>query len=84
MQQFQGDLLPPNHPYTRLCERVVERLGPATGMEGVKWQVHVIDQNVPNAFVIPGGQIFVFTVSPSKYRRLTCRGSYPLLTMKRV
>lgn len=64
MQQFQGKMLPENNPLTKMCERVVARLGPVTGMEGVDWRVHVIDENVPNAFVIPGGQIFVFSVSP--------------------
>ena len=62
MEQFEGRILPPNHPATIMCERVVSRLGPATGMEGVNWQVHVIQEDQPNAFVIPGGQIFVFTV----------------------
>ena len=47
---------------TRMCERVVARLAPVTGMEGVDWKVHVINEDIPNAFVIPGGQIFVFTV----------------------
>lgn len=56
-------MLPENHPMTRMCERVVARLAPATGMEGVDWKVHVINEDIPNAFVIPGGQIFVFTVS---------------------
>jgi predicted Zn-dependent protease len=62
MQQYQEKLLPENHPASRMCERVVARLGPATGKEGVDWKVHVIADDVPNAFVIPGGQIFVFTV----------------------
>jgi metalloendopeptidase OMA1, mitochondrial len=64
MQQYEGKFLPENHPASRMCERVVARLGPATGKEGVDWKVHVIDEDVPNAFVIPGGQIFVFTVDP--------------------
>jgi predicted Zn-dependent protease len=62
MKQFGDKLLPENHPASKMCERVVARLGPATGMEGVDWKVHVISEDTPNAFVIPGGQIFVFTV----------------------
>lgn len=62
MQMFEGKLLPENHPMTRMCKRVVDRLAPVTGMQGVDWKVHVIHEDVPNAFVIPGGQIFVFTV----------------------
>src|SRR5579859_5987009 len=75
LQQFQGKILPENHPMTRMCERVVARLAPVTGMEGVDWKVHVINEDVPNAFVIPGGQIFVFTVS--SLSRLSPR-QYPL------
>jgi metalloendopeptidase OMA1, mitochondrial len=62
MQQFGNKLLPDNHPSTRMCKRVVARLGPVTGLEGVDWRVYVIDEATPNAFVIPGGQIFVFSV----------------------
>lgn len=62
MAQFGSKVLPDSHPYTQMCKRVVSRLGPATGKDGVDWRVYVIDQpSVPNAFVIPGGQIFVFT-----------------------
>ena len=66
MQQFGSRLLPENDPATRMCERVVSRLGPVTGLEGIDWKVHVIDQPIPNAFVIPGGKIFVFTVRPGR------------------
>lgn len=62
MRQFADKMLPETHPATKMCERVVARLGPVTGMEGVEWKVHVIVDETPNAFVIPGGQIFVFTV----------------------
>jgi metalloendopeptidase OMA1, mitochondrial len=64
MDEFRDKLLPEGHPLTQFCIRVVERLGPATGVQGVDWKVHVIDDDVPNAFVIPGGQIFIFTVFP--------------------
>ena len=64
MQQYKGKILPQGHPEVRMCERVLDRLGPATGKEGVDWRVYVIDDSTPNAFVIPGGQIFVFRVLP--------------------
>jgi len=57
-------ILPDNHPYTQICKQVVSRLGPATGKTDVDWRVYVINEPIPNAFVIPGGQIFVFTVLP--------------------
>lgn len=63
LQEFRGKLLPPNHPLTRQVARVVERLIPATGgLAGDGWRVHVIDDpKMVNAFVIPGGKVFVFT-----------------------
>jgi hypothetical protein len=72
MAQFGDRLLPENHPAVQMCERVVQRLGPVTGMEGVNWKVHVVAEDVPNAFVIPGGQIFVFTVPSLNPWRTTC------------
>ena len=55
MQQFGSRILPDGHPATEMCKRVVARLGPATGLEGVDWRVYVIDEAIPNAFVLPGG-----------------------------
>ncbi|KAK5226772.1 metalloendopeptidase [Exophiala xenobiotica] len=63
LQEFGGKILPPNHPSTELVARVVERLLPTTrGLAGDDWQVHVIDDMTQkNAFVVPGGKVFVFT-----------------------
>lgn len=63
LQQFQGKILPRDHPYTQLVARIVERLLPsAHGLDGGDWQVHVVDDpNMVNAFVLPGGKVFVFT-----------------------
>jgi metalloendopeptidase OMA1, mitochondrial len=63
MQQYGNNILPDDHPLAQMCQRVVSRLVPVTGMEeGIDWKVHVINRDDPNAFVIPGGKIFVFTV----------------------
>lgn len=63
ISQFRGKILPRDHPYTQLVARVVERLLPtAHGLGGGDWQVHVIDEpDQANAFVLPGGKVFVFT-----------------------
>ena len=62
LQQYSGKLLPPDHPYTEMAGRVVERLLPASGLASEEWRVHVIDEpKEVNAFVIPGGKVFVFT-----------------------
>ena len=62
LQQYSGKILPPNHPYTEMAARVVERLLPASGLASEEWRVHVINEpGEVNAFVIPGGKVFVFT-----------------------
>lgn len=63
LQEFRGKILPENHPYTQLVARVVERLLPSVGsLAGEEWRVHVIDEpDQRNAFVLPGGKVFVFT-----------------------
>ena len=64
LQQYRGKILPENHPHTRMVTRVVERLLPSVGNLGIEteWAVHVIDEpNEKNAFVVPGGKVFVFS-----------------------
>ena len=55
MQEFGSRVLPPTHPYSRLVNRVLQRLIPASGLDGLKWEVRVIDDPAQtNAFVLPG------------------------------
>ena len=62
LNEFKGRILPANHPYTELVARVTERLLPHSGLADEEWKVHVIDDSTnANAFVIPGGKVFVFT-----------------------
>ncbi|EXJ89158.1 hypothetical protein A1O3_02222 [Capronia epimyces CBS 606.96] len=63
LQEYNGRILSSNHPLTKQVARVVERILPATGgLAGDDWRVHVIDDpQMKNAFVIPGGKVFVFT-----------------------
>jgi hypothetical protein len=64
LREYQGRILPENHPYTRMVTKVVKRLLPAVGNLGTEteWAVHVIDEpNEKNAFVVPGGKVFVFS-----------------------
>ncbi|MCJ1352671.1 MAG: hypothetical protein MMC33_002655 [Icmadophila ericetorum] len=62
MQQFQGAILPDHHPYSKLVRKVLDRLIPASGLENEAWEVHVINApNEMNAFVVPGGKVFVFS-----------------------
>ncbi|KAK3985020.1 mitochondrial metalloendopeptidase OMA1 [Cladorrhinum sp. PSN332] len=54
-------------PRTRMVKRVMKRLIPKSGMteegeEEKEWEVYVIDDpHQANAFVLPGGKVFVFT-----------------------
>ncbi|KAI0530034.1 peptidase family M48-domain-containing protein [Xylaria digitata] len=47
---------------TRLVKKVMRRLIPVSGMEDSEWEVRVIDDpSTANAFVLPGGKVFVFS-----------------------
>ncbi|KAK0278991.1 hypothetical protein LTS16_014773 [Friedmanniomyces endolithicus] len=60
MQEFGGKLMGPDSKEHRMVQRVMDRLIPHSGLEGEAWEVHVIDDPMQNAFVIPGGKVFVF------------------------
>ncbi|KAF9927098.1 hypothetical protein FBU30_003486 [Linnemannia zychae] len=61
MRQFHNQILPPNHPYTQYVKRVATRIIRAAGMENLEWEFYVVNSKEPNAFVLPGGKVFVFT-----------------------
>ncbi|KAI0114494.1 peptidase family M48-domain-containing protein [Nemania sp. FL0031] len=47
---------------TRLVKKVMRRLIPVSGMEDEEWEVRVIDDpSTVNAFVLPGGKVFVYS-----------------------
>ncbi|KAK1828297.1 putative mitochondrial metalloendopeptidase oma1 protein [Podospora conica] len=51
--------LPGWHPASRRVRRVLDRLLPFSGLEGEAWEVFVIPTAEQNAFVLPGGKVFV-------------------------
>ncbi|KAL6716913.1 metalloendopeptidase [Lecanora helva] len=62
LSEHRGQILSSSHPYSKMVNRVLQRLIPASGQESLKWEVHVInDPHVKNAFVMPGGKVFVFS-----------------------
>ena len=63
LQEYRERLLPPHHPKVQMVQRVLDRLIPHSGLNGEmnRWEVHVIDEDTKNAFVIPGGKVFVFS-----------------------
>lgn len=60
MQEFGRKIMSSNTKEHRLVKKVLERLIPKSGLDGEQWEVHVIDDPMANAFVIPGGKVFVF------------------------
>ncbi|KAH9826968.1 Peptidase family M48 [Teratosphaeria destructans] len=61
MQEFGRKVLPAYSPEHRMVQRVLNRLIPNCGLPpDYQWEAHVIDDDMKNAFVIPGGKVFVF------------------------
>ncbi|KAF6845219.1 peptidase family M48 protein [Colletotrichum musicola] len=55
-----GRFLPSSDPRSQMVARVMRRLIPVSGLEGQEWEVRVIDDpHTLNAFVLPGGKVFV-------------------------
>lgn len=60
LREYNGKILPPHTKEHRMVQRVLDRLIPHSGLDGETWEVSVIDDSLKNAFVIPGGKVFVF------------------------
>ncbi|RKF55859.1 Mitochondrial metalloendopeptidase OMA1 [Golovinomyces cichoracearum] len=61
MQEFRHAILPSWDQRTQQVNRVMKRLVTASGLAHIEWEVNVISSNAPNAFVIPGGKVFVMS-----------------------
>ncbi|TVY36776.1 Mitochondrial metalloendopeptidase [Lachnellula occidentalis] len=61
MRDARGSILPDYDPRVKKVQRVMERLIPASGMEDTRWELHVIHSAEMNAFVMPGGKVFVYS-----------------------
>eukprot|EP00842_Homolaphlyctis_polyrhiza_P000043 jgi/Hompol1/1039/HPOL_004097-RA len=59
--EYRDRILPSGHPATRFVQAVASRLIKHCDMPEMGWQVHVVNSPERNAFVLPGGKIFVFT-----------------------
>ena len=61
INEYRGAFLDPRDPRHKLVGKVLERLLPNSGLKG-DWEFHVIqDDTQTNAFVLPGGKVFVFS-----------------------
>ncbi|KAI1861471.1 uncharacterized protein JN550_010851 [Neoarthrinium moseri] len=62
LEKSGGRFLSDWDPRTQMVKRVMRRLIPVSGMEDSEWEVRVIDDpRQANAFVLPGGKVFVFS-----------------------
>ncbi|KAJ1966181.1 metalloendopeptidase, partial [Dipsacomyces acuminosporus] len=61
LAEYRGQLVPRGSPVDVYVRRVAERLIRATEITDVDWEIHVINSPERNAFVLPGGKVFVFT-----------------------
>lgn len=64
LEQYRGRLLPDNHPTVKNVKSVMSRIIEVGGSRpNLDWKVHVVHdpQAPPNAFVLPGGKVFVFS-----------------------
>lgn len=65
MEEFKDSLIAPSDPRHQVVEQVVQILAQRNQdiaeISAVPWTVHVVDSPTMNAFVLPNGEIFVFT-----------------------
>lgn len=62
MAKYKSAMLPSIHPQARRVQRIAANLINKSELaKDIDWQVHVVQSETANAFVLPSGQIFVFT-----------------------
>ncbi|KAK9388128.1 peptidase family M48-domain-containing protein [Lipomyces mesembrius] len=63
LRQYRHSILPDNHPAVIRVRNVMKRLIQVSGLPDVNWEIHVVNdpREPPNAFVLPGGKVFVFS-----------------------
>lgn len=63
MHQLRGQLLPDSNSQVRMVKSVMRDLINVSGLsKDIDWEIHVVGgNNPPNAFILPGGKVFVFS-----------------------
>ncbi|AQZ11927.1 OMA1 (YKR087C) [Zygosaccharomyces parabailii] len=72
LRESRPYLLPDNHPTTQRVTEIFARIVDAalkdptvdkSMLEGIQWKVHIVNdpRAPPNAFVLPGGKVFVYS-----------------------
>jgi len=61
LAEYERQIVDVNDPRARLVRKVMDRLIPTSGLMADKqWTIHLIESEQQNAFVLPGGHVFVF------------------------
>ncbi|CEP60744.1 metalloendopeptidase LALA0_S01e17964g [Lachancea lanzarotensis] len=72
LRETQGSILPSNDPLTIKVTKIFRQIVEAAAkdpsidkelLQGIDWEVHIVNdpRAPPNAFVLPGGKVFVFS-----------------------
>merc|ERR1712029_759747 len=65
LKENRADILPNSHPaygkIARIAQRIIASNRDIEGLSKKNWTITVIDSDVKNAFVLPNGNIFVYT-----------------------
>ncbi|CAJ0750554.1 9365_t:CDS:2, partial [Entrophospora sp. SA101] len=61
MEKYSNKILPLWDRRTKFVRQVAQDLVKVSGMNDLNWEFYVIDSPEKNAFVLPGGKVFVFT-----------------------
>ncbi|XP_077981744.1 metalloendopeptidase OMA1, mitochondrial-like [Glandiceps talaboti] len=65
LERYKDSFVPAKHPVYDLVTKVTQQLLEANSdipeLQDKNWSVHIIDEPEKNAFVLPNGEIFVFT-----------------------
>jgi hypothetical protein len=54
LAQYRGQLVSDWDPRVRMVRRVMDRLIPVSGLPYQEWEIHVVESQERNAFVLPG------------------------------
>ena len=61
MRKYGDDILASDTKESQMVHRVLDRLIPFSGLPEESWEVRVIDEPETNAWVLPGGKVFIYT-----------------------
>uniref|UniRef100_A0A8D0HH02 Metalloendopeptidase OMA1, mitochondrial n=1 Tax=Sphenodon punctatus TaxID=8508 RepID=A0A8D0HH02_SPHPU len=65
MEEFEDKMLPETDPRYKVVQKVISHISESNQdipeVSEFKWVIHVVEEPGINAFVLPNGQVFVFT-----------------------